>query len=94
MGYSRPNLTVVLENTYMYWSMNKAELAEMTKTYNREKLALLLHSVPGLSSVSAEMTMRELLAIGHSVWLTSSDNYTDLDANFSKFIDRLAALLS
>jgi hypothetical protein len=91
--YLGPNLTVIFENSFANWTTANLELAEATKLYDRHKLALVLHSVPELNTISTELTLRQLLAVGHSVWLTGTNNYTDLDAHFPAFIDCLAALL-
>lgn len=66
----------------------------MTKLYDRDKLAILLHSVPDLDAASIGLVLRQLLAVGHSIWLTGTNNYTVLDGHFPLFVDSLAGLLS
>ena len=85
---------MIFENSFSNWTVENIELAEATKLYDRNKLALVLHSVPELSTTATELTLRQLLAVGHSIWLTGTNNYTDLDAHFPAFIDLLAMLLS
>lgn len=89
-----PDLTVVFENSLVNWSLQNQQLAEMTKSYNHEKLAILLHSVPELDAVSTGAILRQLLAVGHTVWLTGTNNYTDLDDHFPAVVECLAAMLS
>ncbi|KAH3907295.1 hypothetical protein HBI56_184430 [Parastagonospora nodorum] len=89
----RPDLTVVFEDSYSSWIARHIDLTDATKRYDRTKLAVVLHSVPDLSIVETTTTLKELLSVGHSVWLTSSDNYTNLDAHFSVLLDCLVTLL-
>lgn len=88
------NLTVIFENTFLNWSTANLALFDATKLYDRNKLAIVLHSVPELSVIDIEFTLRQVLAVGHSIWLTGTNNYTLLDAYFPLFIERLAALSS
>jgi hypothetical protein len=87
-------LTIVFEDSFSNWSAQRNVLVDTTKLYNREKLGVILHSVPDLNIVDTETTVEELLTVGHSVWLTGSDNYTDLDAHFSVLLDCLVTLLN
>jgi hypothetical protein len=89
-----PDLTVIFENSFSNWTVEASALAEATKLYNRKRLALVLHSVPELNIVETEDTVRQLLTVGHSIWLTGSSNYTGLDEHFSAFVNCLATLPS
>ena len=40
------NLTVVFEDTYLNWTLASVQLAEATKLYERDKLAVMVYSVP------------------------------------------------
>jgi hypothetical protein len=53
----------------------------------------MLHSVPDLTIIETVNTLRQLLAVGHSVWLTGTSNYTEFDEVLPLFIDCLAVLL-
>jgi hypothetical protein len=86
------NLTVIFESTFSNWTALSAYLTDTTKPYDHNKLAVILHSVPQLSTVDTETTLRQLLAVGHSIWLTGTSNYTDFDTHFATFVERLAAL--
>lgn len=61
---------------------------------NREKLALLVHSVPDLTTVDTASTLLQLLAVDRSIWLTAGSDSTDSDGVMSAFIEDLAALLN
>jgi hypothetical protein len=87
-----PDLTVVFENSFLNWTVQASALAEATKLYDPGSLALVLHSVPQLSITDLEMTLRQLLTVGHNVWMTGDSNYTKLDEHFSQLIDGLAML--
>jgi hypothetical protein len=87
-----PDLTVVFENSFLNWTVQASALAEATKLYNPGSLALVLHSVPQLSTTDLEMTLRQLLTVGHNVWMTGDSNYTKLDEHFPQLIDGLAML--
>ncbi|KAH7086574.1 Spherulation-specific family 4 [Paraphoma chrysanthemicola] len=89
----RPDMTIVFEDTFLNWSTKKSELAEATAHHNRGELAVVVHSVPELSTIEIANTLLQLLAVGHSIWFTWTSNYTQLDAHFPTFIDCLAALL-
>jgi hypothetical protein len=89
-----PDLTVIFENSFSNWTVEASALAEATKLYDRKRLGLVLHSVPQLSVVETEDTLRKLLAVGHSIWLTGNSNYTELDEHFSAFVNCLATLPS
>ena len=39
-------------------------------------------------------TIQQLFAVGHSIWLTGTDNYTEFDGVLDVFIESIAALLS
>ncbi|KAL5117248.1 hypothetical protein ACEQ8H_004807 [Pleosporales sp. CAS-2024a] len=90
----RPDLTIVFENSFAYWSTQSSMLADVTSTYNRDKIAVVLHSVPDLGTLGIITTLSEVLAVGHSMWLTGSTNYTNLDALFPVVLECLVALLS
>ena len=85
---------MVFENSLSSWTSQSSALAEATRAYDRTRLALVIHSVPDLSVDQMLITLQQLLAVGHSLWLTSDSNYTMLDDHFGVFIDCLAALLS
>jgi hypothetical protein len=87
------DLTVVFENSFSNWTAENLALAEATRAYNRTKLAIVVHSVPELSAIELSSTLKELLAVGHSLWLTGDSNYTNFDAHFPVFVASLAALL-
>jgi hypothetical protein len=91
---STANLTIVFENTFTNWTIKGSELAEMTKAYDRSKLALLVHSAPGLTDINMGITLLQMLAVGCTIWLTESINYTNFDAQFPAFVNSLDALLS
>jgi hypothetical protein len=88
-----PDLTVVYENSFSNWSRDFEQLAQNTDGYDRERLALVLHSVPSLGIAATTITLTELLAVGHSVWLTGSNNYTMFDGILPLLIECLAALV-
>jgi hypothetical protein len=92
--HRRGDPTVVFENSFLNWTIQSPYLVEATSKYDRDKLALVLHSVPELDTIATESTLKSLLAVGYSVWMTGTSNYTELDAHFPVFVDRLAALLS
>ncbi|CAO2657841.1 Nn.00g071010.m01.CDS01 [Neocucurbitaria sp. VM-36] len=92
-GPTNADLRVVFENSFINWTIQGPALAEATQTYDRTKLALFLHSVPDMSTNETEITLQQLLAVGHSIWLTGTQDYTDFDAVLPIFIDCLAALL-
>ncbi|KAF2024198.1 hypothetical protein EK21DRAFT_79208 [Setomelanomma holmii] len=89
-----PDLTIIFENTFSNWSIESCPLADASQQYNHSRLALLLHSVPELSIIDTATTLVQLLAVGQSVWLTGTNNYTELNGQFPQFIDCLATLLS
>jgi hypothetical protein len=72
----------------------RTDLLEATTLYDHEKLALLVHSVPDVTIVGSTETILQLLAVGRSIWLTASLDYTELDGVMSAFIEALAALLN
>lgn len=86
-------MTIIFENSFSNWSTENFKLAEATKQFNRDELALVVHSVPELSTIEIANTLSQLLAVGHSIWLTGTSNYTELDAHFPTFVDCLAALV-
>jgi hypothetical protein len=88
-----PDLTVIFENSFLNWTLQAPALAEATKLYDPGELALVLHSVPQLSAIDLGMTLRQLLMIGHTVWVTGDSNYTKLDEHFPQLIDGLSMLL-
>jgi hypothetical protein len=88
------NLTVVFENTLSIWMDHYLQLMDATKLYDRDKLAVILHSVPQLNAADIGTTLRQVLTIGHSIWFTGTDNYTSLDTHFPTFIERLATLFN
>jgi hypothetical protein len=83
---------VVFENTFSIWLDHYVQLVDATKVYDRDKLAVILHSVPQLSTAEMEIMLRQLLTVGHSIWLTGSDDYTGLDTRFPTFMRCFAAL--
>lgn len=83
----------MFENSLFNWTIQSADLAEETAKYDRDRLGLVTHSVPMLDTITTEITLRSLLAVGHSIWMTSTSNYTELDAHFPVFMDCLATLL-
>lgn len=85
---------MVFENSLSIWAIQSPSLTEATANYDRDKLAIVIHSLPDLDAITTEITLRSLLAVGESIWITTSRNYTELDAHFPVFIDCLAALLS
>jgi hypothetical protein len=85
---------VVFENSLLNWAIQSPSLATATAKYDRDKLAIVIHSLPELDAVATETTLMSLLAVGQSIWITTSPNYTELDAHFPVFIDCLATLLS
>lgn len=98
--FSDPNfvepadLTVIFEDTFANWSASADALIQATQSYDHERLALMLHSVPVLSDSDTETALLDLLAIGHSIWLTGTTNYTAFDSHSSAFVDCLDGLLS
>lgn len=87
-------MTVVFENSFSNWTAESGELFKATGSYDREKLALLVHSTPDLTILETASTLLQLLAVGRGIWLTGSSNYTELDGVLSAFIEGLDALLS
>jgi hypothetical protein len=87
-------LTVIFENAYSNWTIDSLSLAEATKLYDPNELAVVVHSVPDMSIIETESTLRSLLAVGHTVWLTETTDYTELDAHLPVFIECLDALMS
>jgi hypothetical protein len=83
---------VVFENKFSIWPDHYVQLIDATKLYDRDKLAVILHSVPKLNAAEMETTLRQLLTVGHNIWLTGTDNYTGLDTHFHTFMERFAAL--
>lgn len=61
---------------------------------NRENLALLVHSVPDLTTVDTASTLLQLLAVDRNIWLTAGSDSTNSDGVMSAFIEDLAALLN
>lgn len=98
--FSDPNfvdsadLTVIFEDTFANWTARADSLIQATQSYDRQKLALMLHSVPALSPADTESALQKLLSAGRSVWLTGTANYTQFDSYFSVFVGRLDALLT
>ncbi|KAI4622599.1 uncharacterized protein J4E87_006166 [Alternaria ethzedia] len=92
--FTGPDLTVVFENSFSNWTTESGELFKATGSYDREKLALLVHSTPDLSILETASTLLQLLAVGRGIWLTGSSNYTELDGVLPAFIEGLDALLS
>lgn len=88
------DLTIIFENTFSNWTSQNADLFEATQLYDRDKLAVILHSVPELTLIEALTTLQQMLQVGRSIWLTGSENYTHFDATMSIFVDSLAQLLS
>ncbi|KAF2115111.1 Spherulation-specific family 4 [Lophiotrema nucula] len=87
------DLTVVFEDAYVNWTMRSAALIDATKTFDHEKFALLLHSVPALNDVDTEIVLVNLMTVGHSVFLTGSSNYTAIDSYWPVFVNCLDTLL-
>lgn len=83
----------MFENTFEDWGAQADALLQATQSYDHEKLALMLHSVPPMSSGDTESTLERLLTVGHKVWLTGTSNYTELDSHFPIFVDCLDALV-
>ena len=92
--FTGPDLTVVFENSFSNWTTESGELFKATGSYDREKLALLVHSTPDLTILETANTLLQLLAVGRGIWLTGSSNYTELDGVLPTFIEGLDALLS
>jgi hypothetical protein len=88
------DLTIIFENTYANWMAKADALIDATKSYDHERLALMLHSTPGLDHSATEQTLQKLLEVGHSMWVTETQNYTMLDSYFSVFVDVLDGLLN
>jgi hypothetical protein len=86
-------LTIIFENSFANWTAKGAELTEMTQSYDSHSLALMLHSVPDLTIIETVSTLRQLFAVGHTIWLTGTFNYTEFDGVLPVFIDCLAILL-
>ena len=92
MASNEPNLTIIFENSFANWTAEGLQLTEATQSYDDRKLALMLHSVPDLTVIETATTLRQILAVGHSVWLTGTSNYTEFDGVLPLFIDCLAVL--
>ncbi|KAF2638318.1 hypothetical protein P280DRAFT_520336 [Massarina eburnea CBS 473.64] len=86
------DLTVIFEDTYSNWTARADSLIQATQSCDHVNLALILHSVPALSRTDAESIIREAFMVGHSIWLTSTRDYTALDSHFSVLVDNLDAL--
>jgi hypothetical protein len=76
------------------WTLANIQLAEVTESYDRDKLAVMVHSTPDLTTTTIKIVLRQMLAVGRSIWMTGSSNYTEFDDQLPIFVDRLAALLS
>ncbi|KAI4943560.1 hypothetical protein J4E91_009197 [Alternaria rosae] len=91
--FNAPDLTVIFENSFSNWTVEGGELFKATDSYDREKLALLVHSTPDLTILETASMLLQLLALGRSIWMTASSDYTDLDGVLPAFIEGVAALL-
>lgn len=89
-----PDMTIVFENSFTNWSLQQYALADATRSYNRTKLAVVVHSVPDLSVIEIGVTLMQLLAVGQGIWLTGDSNYSSIDQHLPVFIESLAALLA
>jgi hypothetical protein len=87
-------LTIIFENSFTNWTAEWLELTKATLLYDRESLALMLHSVPDLTIIETATTLRQLLAVSYSIWLTGTSNYTEFDGVLPVFIGSLATLLN
>jgi hypothetical protein len=87
-------LTVIFENSYSNWTIESLSLAEATRLYDPNELAVVVHSVPEMNTIETDSTLRSLLAVGQTIWLTETTDYTELDAHFPVFVECLDALLS
>ncbi|KAF2853420.1 hypothetical protein T440DRAFT_305753 [Plenodomus tracheiphilus IPT5] len=92
--FTGPDLTIVFENSFSKWMDEGVALANAARLYEPRKLALVVHSVPDLSTIETELILRQLLAVGECVWLTGTASYTELDAVLFSFIDSLVELLN
>lgn len=54
----------------------------------------MLHSAPSLTSSGTKAILQRILALGHSIWLTETSNYTELDTHFSVLMNCLNELVS
>jgi hypothetical protein len=87
-------LAVVFEYACGNWAVKANALFQATQSYDREKLALILHSVPHLGNGNTYRTLKELLSIGYSIWLTGSKIYAVFASYLPVFIAGFDALLS
>jgi hypothetical protein len=87
-------LTIIFENSFANWTAEGLDLTEVTLSYDRESFALMLHSVPDMTIIETAITLRQLLAVGYSIWLTGTSNYTEFDGVLPVFNDSLATLLN
>ncbi|KAH9863825.1 hypothetical protein J1614_009757 [Plenodomus biglobosus] len=92
--FAGPDLTIIFENSFSNWTDEGIALANAAKSYDPGKLALVVHSVPDLTTSETESILRQLLAVGQCVWMTGTTSYTELDAVLLSFIDSLTHLLS
>ncbi|KAF2273403.1 uncharacterized protein EI97DRAFT_156392 [Westerdykella ornata] len=88
------DLTIIFEDTYDHWTRNADALIKATESYDRSKLAAMLHTTPQLNTTDTEETLRRVLALGRSFWLTQTRDYTGIDTYFRVFMDSLNKLLS
>jgi hypothetical protein len=87
------DLTIVFENSFSNWTSENTKLMEATLSYDRKKLAVVIHSIPELTNLETASTLQQVLSVGHGVWMTGSGDYTQFDAVLPLFVDSLAALL-
>jgi hypothetical protein len=84
----------VFEDAYGNWAAKADALFQATQSCDREKLALILHSAPHLNDGDTHTIVKHLLSIGHSIWVTGTNNYAALDPHLSVLIDGLDALVN
>jgi hypothetical protein len=65
-----------------------------TQSFDHERLAILVHTVPRLNSSDTKAILERILAVGQSVWLTETCNYTELDSMFAVVVNCLNELVS
>jgi hypothetical protein len=92
--FKGPDITVVFENSLSNWTVQSGELFKATGLYDREKLALLVHTVPDLSIAETVSTLLQLLAVGRGISMTASSDCTGFDDLLPGFVEGLAALLN
>lgn len=88
------DVVIIFENDYASWVEQGRVLTDLVDSYDRRRLATIVHSLPSFSPEDAESFLPGLLAVGLNIFLTKSHNYTELDSSFQILVDSLDNLLN